>query len=145
SQLRSMNQGHIGRRDRINVNQKLNVPSNAKSSSSSSVSDEIVDYVVRRGDSLDKIANRYNTSITAIRHLNNLRGSIIYPGQKLKIQPGAQRISYAASEPVRYKVRKGDTLYDIAEAYGVSHQSIKRYNNLRSNTIRAGQLITIPK
>ncbi|MDP8242797.1 MAG: LysM peptidoglycan-binding domain-containing protein [Candidatus Hinthialibacter antarcticus] len=145
SQLRSMNKGVIGSRDRIYAGQKLTVPSSSNTGSSAPSSGAQISYVVKRGDSLDKIANRYNTSITAIRSLNNLRGSLIYPGQTLKIQPGAQRISYAASSPVRYKVRSGDTLYDIAEAHGVSHLSIKRYNNLRSNTIHAGQLITIPK
>ncbi len=144
SRLRSMNKGVIGSRDRIYAGQKLNVPSYSSSGGGSSTSSQI-SYTVRRGDSLDKIANKYNTSITAIRNLNNLRGSLIYPGQKLKIQPGVQRISYAASSPIRYKVRSGDTLYDIAEAHGVSHLSIKRYNNLRSNTIHAGQMITIPK
>lgn len=147
SQLRSINKGIIGSRDRIYAGQKLTVPTSSSSAPDNAApsSDAHVDYVVRRGDSLDKIATRYNTSVTAIRRLNNLRGSLIHPGQTLKIQPGAQRISYASSSPVQYKVRSGDTLYEIAEAYGVSHQSIKRYNNLSSNTIHTGQLITIPK
>ena len=46
-----------------------------------------VTYKVRRGDSLGKIAKKYGTSVSKIKKLNNLRGSTIHPGQRLKIDP----------------------------------------------------------
>ncbi len=44
---------------------------------------------------------------------------------------------------IRYRVRSGDYLGKIAERYGVGISSIKRWNNMRSNTLRVGQYLTI--
>lgn len=145
SRLKSLNQGIIGSRDRIYAGKtRLNVPVSGGSSSSTVAS--VVNYTVRSGDTLEKIALRHKTSITALRNLNGISGSRIYPGQTLRVKPGDQSISYAAAaEPIRYTVKRGDTLSGIASRFGISHSTIKRYNGLRSNTIRPGQKITIPR
>ncbi len=44
---------------------------------------------------------------------------------------------------IRHKVRRGEVLGLIAQRYGVSVSSIKRWNRLRSNNIRVGQRLTI--
>jgi len=48
--------------------------------------DRPIIYTVQRGDTLSTIAQSYGTSVGQLRMLNQLRGSQIYPGQKLKIQ-----------------------------------------------------------
>jgi len=43
-------------------------------------------YTVRRGDSLGRIAEKAGVSVKTLRRLNGIRGSIIHPGQKLRIK-----------------------------------------------------------
>ena len=63
---------------RIRVGQQLIVYPNERSGTV---------HVVRRGESLSRIASRYGTSVRRIRELNSLRSSTIHPGQRLKISP----------------------------------------------------------
>ena len=48
-----------------------------------------------------------------------------------------------APERVRYRVQSGDALSLIAKRYGVQVSQIKTWNNLKSNTIRVGQRLTV--
>ncbi len=98
-------------------------------------------YRVRRGDTLGKIAGKYGVSVRDIQQWNNLRGTTIKSGQRLTLYASGK----APSQPERivYKVRRGDNLSTIAGKYGVSVKSIRSWNNLRSNTIRVGQRLTI--
>ncbi|MDA2918441.1 LysM peptidoglycan-binding domain-containing protein [Desulfobacterota bacterium AH_259_B03_O07] len=104
-----------------------------------------VKYKVRKGDTLGKIASRHGVSVSSIKSANNLRGTTIRSGQTLTI-PGGKSRSYASksSAPVKYKVRRGDTLGSIARKHGVTVASIKAANNLMGSTIIAGQILTIP-
>lgn len=71
----------------ITVGQKLKVSAPAASSSGTGASASgTITYVVRRGDSLGAIAERYNCTVSELKSWNNLSGSTIYPGQKLKIK-----------------------------------------------------------
>lgn len=62
----------------------------SKSASSKSAEPEVapksVSYTVRRGDTLGAIAERYDCSVSELKSWNTLKGSTIYPGQKLKIK-----------------------------------------------------------
>lgn len=68
--------------DTIYIGQTLNIGENNTSSSASTTTKT---YTVKSGDSLWKIANAHNTTITQIKTLNNLKSDTIYPGQTLKI------------------------------------------------------------
>ncbi|MBI4229140.1 MAG: LysM peptidoglycan-binding domain-containing protein, partial [Deltaproteobacteria bacterium] len=107
-------------------------------------------YRVNRGDSLSKISNRYNVSVSSIQKANNLRGSTIRVGQVLTIPgrgftPSDDNV-YASNNrvAVRYKVNKGDTLGAIAARHQVSVSTIKRANNLKGSTIFVGQVLSVP-
>ena len=119
-------------------------------------------YTVKRGDSLGKIASRYGTTIANIKKWNGLRKDTIVPGQRLRIYSGkgpsasvASSGSSRASSPattskggyVMYTVRKGDTLYSIANKFpGVSLNDIMRLNGLtRKSKIYTGQKLKIKK
>ena len=92
-------------------------------------------HTVNKGESLWKIAQKYNLSVYTLKKINSLQSSMIYPGQKLLINNQAQI----------YRVTYGDTLWKISQKYGVSLQSLKVANNLRSSIIYVGQTIIIPK
>lgn len=95
---------------------------------------------VRRGDSLSAIAGRYGVSLRQILVLNNLnRNSTIYPGQSLKV-PRERR---GSGEVVTYRVRKGDTLWDVAKKYGTTVDQIMTWNRLSNSALRVGQTLVI--
>ncbi|HJR70111.1 MAG TPA: N-acetylmuramoyl-L-alanine amidase, partial [Gammaproteobacteria bacterium] len=50
-----------------------------------------------------------------------------------------------AGGPLRHVIARGDTLSEIAERYRVSSQSIRRSNSLRTDLLRVGQVLTIPR
>ncbi len=107
---------------------------------------------VRRGETLSTIARRYGSSVSTLRRYNRLKSSnFIRVGQVLKI-PGASRATASAprvarsSSPRVHRVRRGQTLAQIARHYGSSIERIRRANGLRSaDHIRAGQSLRIPR
>ena len=112
---------------------------------------EKVTHLVRRGESLYYIAQRYRTTVGSIAQWNRLNPrSPIHPGDKLTIyahmqvkgSSGGTSIDTRSGKFV-YKVRQGDTLYDIANRYKVSVNNIKRWNNLRRNLIHPGDRLTL--
>jgi len=115
---------------------------------------------VRRGETLSSIARKYGVSLSAVLDANKIgRSRRIYAGQTLTIPVPALR-SAAKSKPAslaansarrivkespdKYLVREGDTLWEIAEAYGVSIGDIKRLNGISSNSLYAGHWLRIP-
>lgn len=93
-------------------------------------------YVVRRGDNLTAIAEKHGTSVTKLKRTNGLKKSIIYKGQKLRLNSSANSVK-------RYKIRPGDNLHKIAKKFGITVKRIKSLNNLRSNRILRGQYLVI--
>jgi membrane-bound lytic murein transglycosylase D len=105
-------------------------------------------HTVRRGESLYTIAQRYNSSVGAIKQANNIRGSLIHPGQSLIVP--RLGISYGnpatrSAENGSYVVQRNDTLWDIARSFGVSVDSLCAANGLsRRSVIQPGQRLTLP-
>lgn len=97
-----------------------------------------INYTVKKGDNLYNIANKYNTSITAISNLNNLKSNNLSIGQVLKI-PNTTN----SSSDKTYIVKSGDNLYTIARRFNTTVDNIKRKNNLKSNTLRIGQKLNL--
>ena len=103
-----------------------------------------VEYQVQSGDSLYKIANKYNTTVDAIKNLNNLGSNLLNIGQILKI-PTTQDIEEQPEENYfNYNVVSGDSLYSIARKFDTSVDAIKNINNLTSNLLSVGQVLKIP-
>jgi peptidoglycan lytic transglycosylase D len=97
-------------------------------------------HSVRPGESLASIARRYSTTIDALMKANGLTSDTIYPGQRLKVRPGSR------DDLDRYRVRRGDTLAEIARQHRVSLVSLLRANGLsRRSTIYPGQSLVIPE
>ena len=111
-------------------------------------------YIVRRGDYLGRIASKYSVSITDLKHWNNLKGSNVQVGQRLKINSGnnssvvastsSSKSSNSKSDYSTYVVRSGDSLWSIANKYAnVSVDHIKKWNNIWGNSIKPGTKLKI--
>ena len=120
-------------------------------------------YSVKAGDSLWTIAQAHKTSVAKLMSLNNLNSSVLQPGQTLKVvgtvaaqpaktQAQPQQQAQAQTQEVTpqisanhttYKVQSGDSLYTVAQRFGVSTDSIRKANALTTPTLTAGQTLTI--
>lgn len=112
-----------------------------------------VTYRVKAGDTLEKIARRHRVSIRELRSWNGLRSDLIRVGQELTIgvensdeaTPRKSSVTPKGNEQrfVVYRIKKGDTLYGIASAFGTSVENLKVWNSLRTNRIQPGQELKI--
>ena len=96
-------------------------------------------YVVRSGDTLGGIAERFGTTASDLRAWNGLRSSRINVGQRLTVKAP----NSAANSGDRYKVRSGDTLEVIARRFNCTVAELKAWNALRSSRINAGDVLTV--
>ncbi len=118
---------------------------------------------VKRGETLSGIARKYRTSVSAIMARNHLRSrSYIKTGWKLKI-PTRVRYAYAGKSPashpspkkvnkpskkptlIKYRVRKGDSLWKIANRFNTTTKAIQSLNGLPNNRLSIGQVLVISK
>ncbi|MGH2349501.1 MAG: LysM peptidoglycan-binding domain-containing protein, partial [bacterium] len=109
-------------------------------------------HVVASGDTLWSLAGRYRTSVGALARDNGVsETAILQLGQRLAVAGGTAAARPSAARPAAARpsstitVRSGQTLSDIAQAYGVSTRALVEANGLSSaHRIRAGQRLTIP-
>ena len=99
-------------------------------------------YVVKAGDSLWKIANSYGISVDELKKANNLSTNLLQIGQLLFI-PGLEESEEEVLENT-YTVKAGDSLWKIANSYGISVADLKSYNNLSTDLLSIGQVLKIP-
>ncbi len=103
---------------------------------------------IRRGENLFTIAKRFGVTIADLRDWNNLSENKIYAGQNLKIYTDRTAIADNTSNSnrmnlYRYRVRKGDTVGELAEKFGVTSSKIRTWNGLNNNRIYYGQTLKI--
>ena len=124
-------------------------------------------HVVKRGETISKIARRYGVSTTSLKRWNGLRSNRIRKGQRLKINTyekvesednsgealrqdddATKNVEVAEVKEQREKavyhtVRRGETLSSIAEDYGVTVNDIREWNGLSGSSINAGQKLAV--
>jgi membrane-bound lytic murein transglycosylase D len=129
-----------------------------------------VNHIVKRGETLDMLANLYNVKVEQIQQWNHLTSTMLHPGQRLRVHtPEDAAMASAAADsaqiaglhvPLRrgrhhrhgaeassgthVVVRGGDTLGEIARRHGVSIEALRRANGLRGSNVRAGQRLRLP-
>ncbi len=124
------------------------------------------DYKVSRSQSLTSLARKFKITVALIRNINQLKGNRVKAGQTIRIPvsyidrkayklsltqriKGSERLSSPSSRKgrrIRYRVRRGDTLYRIARRYRVSRTRLAKWNGLsRRARLRRGQRLTIYK
>lgn len=104
---------------------------------------EITWYRVRSGDSLGSIATRFRISVNSLMRLNNLSSHIIYPGDRLRVKGEPAVNPSSKNDSKWYKVRQGDSLWTIAQQFGVSVNDLLAINNLSSSIIQAGHMLMV--
>ncbi len=131
---------------RILVGQTLTIPGSSGSSYSTSAGSSPVKYKIKSGDTLGTIAARNGVSVASIKSANSLKGASIMVGQTLEI-PNGTRVAKAStrrgSASISHRVRRGETLWKIATQYEVSVSDLKRWNNLKTSNLVAGERLSI--
>jgi len=96
-------------------------------------------YYVRPGDTLFLIGKKFGVDYRQLQAANNLKTTMIYPGQTLII-PASN-----AAACFNYTVKPGDALYLIGKRFGVSYSRIMSLNGLWNDKIYPGQVLKIPR
>ena len=88
-------------------------------------------HVVEYGDTLSEIAERHGTTVLKLAEVNRIEESaVLRPGQKLRLIPAAYSSDPGDPERIRYRVKRGDSLWEISRLFGVSVASLRKWNRL---------------
>jgi LysM repeat protein/N-acetylmuramoyl-L-alanine amidase len=96
-------------------------------------------YMVKSGDTLSEIAIQFGISIVSIRRLNDLTGDRIYAGQRLKLR----QTTGQPKDDMVHTVKKNETLWGIAQRYGMDVSELKGLNRLTKDTITPGMRLLV--
>ncbi|WP_433959466.1 LysM peptidoglycan-binding domain-containing protein [Cytobacillus horneckiae] len=145
--------------DFLQINQKLvisgdssttskpNAPSNQPQAKNT--------YKVVSGDTLSKIAKQHNMSVKTLKDLNKLTSDLIFPGQVFTVSgtaSGSNNNNNSSPSPAPgggnsnsgvYVIKPGDTLSGIAAKTNTTVSNLKKWNNLKSDFILAGQKLVL--
>ena len=139
---------HLNRRYTIVAGKTLKIPVKGSSVVPSRKSTKRIvtatHHKVRKGDSLWNIARRYGTTVNDIKRLNGLKGTALSTGQVLKIAGTAKSPTPSRKELKPYRVRSGDSPYQIAKRNHMSLAYFLQVNRLTPRSkIYPGQKVYI--
>ena len=131
--------------DRLKLGQVLLIPHSGDDGALASVNKSRQSlYKVKSGDSLSKIASRYKTSVTGLKRANGLNTDVLQLGQTLTIRHNAALPTPENLRKLSYKVRRGDSLYLIAEKFDLRIRDITRWNKISPHAyLQPGQRLTL--
>jgi membrane-bound lytic murein transglycosylase D len=140
---------------RPDVDTKLIIPATAQPQPTLGA---LVRYRARRGDTVESVADEFNVTITELKKWNGLRSNHVVAGMRLRIYPGVTgptpvraavtaaraEASTKAGQPVMHRVRQGETLWSIAQAYQTTIEALRSGNRfLFSRPLQAGDMLLI--
>lgn len=115
--------------------------------------DELTVYIVKKGDSLGRIARKHKTTVKHLMDINGLKNHNIKIGQKLNVskkgaaaakQSETKKAVVLAGGELEYVVKSGDTLGGIAHRHGTSVKAIMERNSIKdARKLRVGQKLVI--
>ena len=113
-------------------------------------------YIIKSGDTLGKIANQYKVPLTDLKKWNSMSNDLIFPGQPLKVKAASttvKPVSTTINTPpkvekpqqnsTKYIVIAGDSLSKIATTYQIKIADLKTWNQLKSDQIFIGQVLSL--
>ncbi len=149
NELRRLN--GLGPYAELQVGQKIKVRAETQTHASKPAGNKIMSYKVRKGDTLDKIARKYGTSVSELASINGLNTiDHLRVGQLINV-PAVQKQQTPASTGKKstslfvYVVKAGDTLWDIAKAVGMSVEEIVSLNGLNSKKVKVGDRLKLKR
>lgn len=108
-------------------------------------------HVVKKGETLLDISNKYRVPLNTLKQLNNLETTIVNEGQSLRIssldttdeenQPDESNIKVSTLD--FHVVQKGETLYSLSKQYSLTVAELKNLNNLNSDLVKIGQRLKV--
>ncbi|HEU4643674.1 MAG TPA: LysM peptidoglycan-binding domain-containing protein [Gemmatimonadaceae bacterium] len=157
---------HPNRRGRLPAGEAVRFPSHAVVAAALDVPDpsierygssgsRVASHVVKRGESLGLIAERYHTTVASLKRLNGLKKTVIYPGQVIIVRGSRARASASRSSHRStasrgratggkiHVVKRGESLTSIARKYDTTVKALKKLNDLDGDMVRAGQKLVV--
>lgn len=122
----------------IRVGQVLSIPNNEGTNPNN-----IVNYIVKKGDTLYGISMKFNTTVNEIKKYNNISSNVLQIGQTLRIPEVYSNEEFVLPEYTTYIVKKGDTLYSIAKNNNISVDTLIKDNALTNNNLSIGLILKI--
>ncbi|MCX8164518.1 MAG: LysM peptidoglycan-binding domain-containing protein [Aquificaceae bacterium] len=133
--LRSANKSLKG--DTLKVGQSICIPVRAKSVEKYAL------YEVKRGDTLEKIAESFGVDVKTLKDFNDLKGDKLVEGQRIKIP--AKNASKNKEPYDFYTLKTGGRLKDVSKVTGVPLRELERLNpDLKDKFIKAGTKVKVP-
>jgi membrane-bound lytic murein transglycosylase D len=108
-------------------------------------------YIVQKGDNLNTIAKKYNTTVADIQEWNHLSSTSVKLGVSLQVavpvleSAAAVAVATPVLKDIQYEVQKGDNLGNIAKKFGSSLADLKQWNNLQNNNLAVGHTLIVAK
>jgi len=104
----------------------------------------VLTHKVQNGETLWRIARRYNIKTTQIQQWNKLQGKTVRVGQQLLVsEPPAPAQTVKLPTIVKHKVKKGESLWTIAQRYKITVTELKQLNRLKNKSVFVGQSLLI--
>jgi LysM repeat protein len=108
------------------------------------------EYTVKRGDSLSKIANQFETSVRAIKAANGLSSDLIRLGDKLVVPvsgsttASSSTLSFSTSAAGTHTVKSGEYPGEIARKYGMTASELLALNGIADpRKLQVGQVLKL--
>ena len=127
--------------EKLSIGQIIKIPESTSIVTPSE--DEVINegsvYVVQKGDTLYSIAKKFNTTVENTKNINSIIGDILTIGMNLLIPTST------LSDIIIHTVKKGDSLWSLANKYNTTVDAIKKLNNLVSDLLIEGQDLQVKR
>jgi membrane-bound lytic murein transglycosylase D len=133
------NESRTGRATGANLISHQPDGSQARSSTAAKVTASV--HVVKKGENLSSIAEKYGIDVATLKSVNNLKGNTISPNRKLKLVSYQREKEKSAGK--LHVVRKGESLKSIAGRYKVDVAALKSSNGLQNDKVYPGMKLRI--
>jgi membrane-bound lytic murein transglycosylase D len=108
-------------------------------------------YIVQKGDNLNTIAKKYNTTVAEIKEWNHLSSPNIKLGTSIQVANASVETKEGVAvvtpelKDIKYEVQKGDNLGSIAKKFGATLADLRQWNSIQNNTLTIGNSLIVAK